>query len=122
MSAQRSFLCHSERSRGISHCLRLNRFQHRGDGRFFHLDLYVVSYFYDHRGLLHVGDKAVNAAVRYYAVACLYTRNQFLLLLLPFFLWSDHHEIHDDENENERHEEANSASRTACRSGALRLS
>ena len=97
------------------------RFQHSCDGRFFHLDLYVVRYFYDHRGFLHVRDKTVNAAVRYYAVTRLYTRNQFLLLLLPFFLRPDHYEIHDDENENERHEEADSAGRTACGSGALCL-
>ena len=64
----------------------------------------------------------MNAAVRYYAIARLYTRNQFLLLLLPFLLRPDHHEIHDDKNENERHKEADAAGRTGCRSGALCLS
>jgi len=43
-------------------------------------------------------------------------------LFLPLFLWPDHHEIHDDENENERHKEADAAGRTACRSGGLCLS
>ena len=64
----------------------------------------------------------MNAGVRNYAVPGLYTRDQLLLLFLSLFLWPDHHEIHDDENENERHKEADAAGRTACRSGGLCLS
>jgi len=64
----------------------------------------------------------VNPGVRHYAVAGLYARDQLLLLFLSLFLWPDHHEIHDDENENERHEEADAADRTAWRSGAWCLS
>src|SRR6266480_1659893 len=51
----------------LFHCSRF--FQHRGDGRFFHLDLHIVGNFNDYRGLLHVGNETVNAGVGHYAVA-----------------------------------------------------
>ncbi len=49
--------------------------------------------------------------------------DQLLLLFLPFFLRPDHHKIHDDENENERHEKrANAAAGHGSRRSRLSLS
>jgi len=97
-------------------------FQYRRDGRFLHLDFYVVGHFNDYRSILHVRDKAMNAGACDDAVARFYACDQFLLLFLPFFLWPDHHEIHDDENENEWHKGADPSDRTAWGGSALCLS
>jgi len=50
------------------------------------------------------------------------TGNQELLLLLPFLLRPKHHEIHDDENENEGDEKPDAAGGTRSGSRGLCLS
>ena len=65
----------------------------------------------------------MNAGVGYHAITGFQASDQFLLLLLPFFLWPDHHKIHDDEDENKRHEKrADAATGYGWRRGRLSLS
>src|SRR5437899_5865105 len=100
-------------------------FQNIGDRRFLHLDLHVVSHFNDHGGFLHVGDQPVNAGVRHNSIAGFYTRNQTLLLLLPFFLRTNQNKIHNDDDEKpegQEIEKTGSAARSWSRRGRLCLS
>src|SRR5215831_6153896 len=83
---------------------KLRLFQHIGNSGFVDLDFYVVGHFHEHGVLFYVGNETVNTGARHHAVAALQAGDQFLLLFLAFFLWPDHHKIHDDENENQRHE------------------
>src|SRR5882724_2688748 len=92
----------------------LRRLQHIRDRRFLHLDLHIIGHLQHHRRLLYIGDEAVNAGVGDNSIACLQTRNQFLLLLLPLLLRTQHYEVHDDKNKNQRHEKPDPAPR-ACR-------
>jgi hypothetical protein len=51
-----------------------------------HLDLYIVGYLHKHRVLFYVRNQTVNTGVGHDAIAGFQTRDQILLLLLPFFL------------------------------------
>ena len=64
----------------------------------------------------------MNAGVGHDPVAGFQARDQILLLLLPFFLRPDHHKVHDDENEYQRHKERADAAawhRLRCRGLSL---
>src|SRR5207244_8129477 len=82
----------------------LRWFRDTRDGRFFHLDLHVIGNFYDHGGIFHIGNEAVNAGTGNDAITGLERTDQFLLFLLPACLRKSNNNNKDEHDNGERGE------------------